>query len=216
MTATQNSRGQQARTRTGGALWLLYVCDAALLVASGLIHLHLWDIAYRHVKTMDMLFLIQVAACLLAAAALLVTRHILVVIGSALLMAGTVAGFLLARTVGLLGFHLPFSSGLAYTVLVIEVAAVLLLGVTAWLMPSQADRPHELHQPHELDQPHKLHRPHGLDRPRKRRGSTGAGGLHGSVSWENAGCGGDGSPDKRSLNRRSPSRIPPITVSLGE
>jgi hypothetical protein len=37
--------------------------------------------------------------------------------------------------VGLLGFHLPFSSGLAYTVLVIEVAAVLLLGVTAWLMP---------------------------------------------------------------------------------
>jgi hypothetical protein len=137
MTTTQNSRAQQARTRTGGALWLLYVCDAALLVASGLIHLHLWDIAYRHVKAMDVLFLIQVAACLLAAAALLVTRHILVVIGSALLMAGTIAGFLLARTVGLLGFHLPFSSGLAYTVLVIEVAAVLLLGVTAWLMPKR-------------------------------------------------------------------------------
>lgn len=26
---------------------LLYVCYAGLLVTSGLIHLHLWDIAYR-------------------------------------------------------------------------------------------------------------------------------------------------------------------------
>jgi len=137
MTATRNARahGQHARTRTSSVLWLLYLGDAGLLVASGLIHLHLWDIAYRHVQTMGVLFLVQVAACLLAAAALLVTRHILVVIGSALLMAGTAVGFLLARTVGLFGFHLPFTSGLAVTVLVIEIAAVVLLGVTAWLMP---------------------------------------------------------------------------------
>jgi len=26
-------------------MWLLYLVDAGLLVASGLIHLHLWDIA---------------------------------------------------------------------------------------------------------------------------------------------------------------------------
>lgn len=135
MTATRNTQRQHARPRTGGALWLLYLCDAGLLVASGLIHLHLWDIAYRHVQTMGVLFLVQVAACLLAAAALLVTRHLLVVIGSALLMAGTAAGFLLARTVGLFGFHLPFTSGLAITVLVIEIAAAVLLGLTAWLMP---------------------------------------------------------------------------------
>jgi hypothetical protein len=48
-------------------MWLLYLGDAGLLVTSGLIHLHLWDIAYRHVKTLDVLFLVQVAACLLAA-----------------------------------------------------------------------------------------------------------------------------------------------------
>jgi hypothetical protein len=46
MTTTRNTHRQHARPRTSGALWLLYLCDAGLLVASGLIHLHLWDIAY--------------------------------------------------------------------------------------------------------------------------------------------------------------------------
>jgi hypothetical protein len=138
MTATQNTEGQRARPRTSGALWLLYLCDAGLLVASGLIHLHLWDIAYRHVETMGVLFLVQVAACLIAAVLLLAFRRLIIVLGSAALMAGTIAGFVLARTVGLLGFHLNFSSGLAYTVLVIEAAAVVLLGITAWLMPKAA------------------------------------------------------------------------------
>ena len=128
-----------ARTRRPGQgsrghlMWPLYLCDAALLVTSGLIHLHLWDIAYRHVKTLDVLFLVQVALALLAAVALLATRRRLVVLGAAALMAGTIAGFLLARTVGLFGFRLTFSSGLAYTVLVVEAAAVVLLVLTAWL-----------------------------------------------------------------------------------
>jgi hypothetical protein len=114
-------------------MWLLYLCDAALLVTSGLIHLHLWDIAYRHVKTLDVLFLVQVALCLLAALILLVTRHLLVVLGAAALMAGTIVGFLLARSVGIFGFRLTFSSGLAYTVLAVEGAAVVMLALTAWL-----------------------------------------------------------------------------------
>jgi hypothetical protein len=114
-------------------MWLLYVCDAALLVTSGLIHLHLRDIAYRHVKTLDVLFLVQVAMCLLAALILLITRHLLVVLGAAALMAGTIVGFLLARSVGIFGFHLTFSSGLAYTVLVVEAAAVVMLVLTGWL-----------------------------------------------------------------------------------
>jgi hypothetical protein len=115
-------------------LWLLYLADAGLLVASGLIHLHLWDIAYRHVKTLDQLFLVQVAAALVLALALLVTRHLLVVLASLLLMAGTIVGFLLARSVGIFGFKLTFSSGLANTVLIIEIAAVILLAITGWLM----------------------------------------------------------------------------------
>jgi hypothetical protein len=104
-----------------------------LLVASGLIHLHLWDIAYRHVATLDVLFLLQTVLCLLTALALLITRHVLVVLAAAALMAGTVVGFVLARSVGIFGFKLTFSSGLAWTVLTVEAAGVVLLLLTASL-----------------------------------------------------------------------------------
>ena len=104
------------------------------MIASGLIHLHLWDIAYRHVKTLDQLFLVQVIAALVLALALLVSLRLLVVLASLLLMAGTIVGFLLARSVGIFGFKLTFSSGLANTVLIIEIAAVILLAITALLM----------------------------------------------------------------------------------
>ena len=139
MTIIQKTRppGQGAHS---GLMWLLYVCDAGLLVTSGLIHLHLWDIAYRHVKTLDVLFLIQVVLCLLAALTLLLTRQLLITLGALALMAGTIVGFLLARSVGIFGFKLTFSSGLAYTVLVVEAAAVVLLAVTAWLQLARRGR----------------------------------------------------------------------------
>jgi hypothetical protein len=133
VTTTSERRSVTQRQRPAW-LWLLYLADAGLLVASGLIHLHLWDIAYRHVKTLDQLFLVQVAAALVLALALLFTRHLLVVVASWLLMAGTIAGFLLARSVGIFGFKLTFTSGLANTVLIIEIAAVILLAITGWLM----------------------------------------------------------------------------------
>ena len=134
MTTIQPARKSAKHARTSsGLMWLLYLADAGLLVASGLIHLHLWDIAYRHVATLDVLFLVQVALCALAAVALLVTRHLLVVLAAAALMAGTMVGFLLARTVGIFGFKLTFSSGLADTVLAMEVAGVILLALTGWL-----------------------------------------------------------------------------------
>ena len=115
-------------------LWLLCLADAGLLVASGLIHLHLWDIAYRHVKTLDVLFLVQVVACLLLAVVLLVTRRLLAVAAAWLLMAGTIVGFILARTVGIFGFKLTFSTGLANTVLIVEAAALIMLAVTGMVL----------------------------------------------------------------------------------
>jgi len=139
MTTVQSTRKPSQRSRST-LMWLLYLCDAALLVTSGLIHLHLWDIAYRHVKTLDVLFLVQVVLALLAAVTLLVTRHLLVVAGAAALMAGTMVGFVLARTVGIFGFRLTFSSGLAYTVLVVEAAGVVMLVLTAWLQLRQRGR----------------------------------------------------------------------------
>jgi hypothetical protein len=131
VTTARSRLRMQSPARGTGPRWLLYLADAGLLVASGLIHLHLWDIAYRHVKVLDVLFLVQAALTLVVVVVLLATRHLLVVLGATLLMAGTIAGFILARTVGIFGFHLTFSSGLAYTVLIIEGAAVLLLSLTA-------------------------------------------------------------------------------------
>jgi hypothetical protein len=133
VTTTRERRSAAERQRPA-SLWLLYLADAGLLIASGLIHLHLWDIAYRHVKTLDQLFLVQVAACLVLAIALLVTRHVLVVAAAWLLMAGTIVGFLLARSVGIFGFKLNFSTGLANTVLIVEIAGVILLTITGLLM----------------------------------------------------------------------------------
>ena len=68
------------------------------------------------------------------------TRHLLVVLGAAALMAGTIVGFLLARSVGIFGFRLTFSSGLAYTVLAVEAAGVVVLALTAWLQLAQRGR----------------------------------------------------------------------------
>ena len=133
MTTLQGTRKPSQRSRST-LMWLLYLGDAALLVTSGLIHLHLWDIAYRNVGTLDVLFLVQTALCILVALALLITRHLLVVLGAAALMAGTIVGFVLARSVGIFGFHLTFSSGLAWTVLIVEGAGVVMLLLTAALI----------------------------------------------------------------------------------
>jgi len=139
VTATHERQSTTRRQRALG-LWVLCLCDAGLMIASGLIHLHLWDIAYRHVKTLDVLFLVQVIAAWLLAVTLLITRRLIVVLASLLLMAGTIVGFILARTVGIFGFKLGFSSGLANTVLIIEIAAVILLALTGWLMRGSAQR----------------------------------------------------------------------------
>ena len=131
MTATRIGRRSRPAARGGALLWLLVVCDAGLLVASGLVHLHLWDTTYRHVKVLDVLFLVQTGAALVAAVLLLSARSVLVALGSAALMAGTIVGFVLARTIGIFGFHLHSSSGPAYPALIIEAIAVVFLTVTA-------------------------------------------------------------------------------------
>jgi hypothetical protein len=131
---TTRQRQSTSHGRPPAWLWLLYICDVGLLIASGLIHLHLWDIAYRHVKTLDVLFLVQTIAALLLAVLLLVTGRLLVVLAGILLMIGTIVGFILADTVGIFGFKLPYVTGLAQTVLIVEIAAIVMLAVTAWTM----------------------------------------------------------------------------------
>jgi hypothetical protein len=119
------------------ALWALFITDAALLITSGIIHLRLWDIAYRNITTLGPLFLVQAISALVLAVAIVVTRHLLAVAAGLALAAGTIIGFILVRTVGLFGFHLGFSSGLAYVVLIVEAVAVGMLSVTAAVLIQQ-------------------------------------------------------------------------------
>jgi hypothetical protein len=136
VTTTTKARQSMAR----GQLPILALCviDAGLLVTSGLIHLHFWNIAYRHVPTLGPLFLVQVIATLLTAIALVATRRLIVVAAAFLLMGGTIVGFILVRTVGLFNFKLGFTSGLAATVLVVEVIAMVMTAITAWVLTRSA------------------------------------------------------------------------------
>jgi hypothetical protein len=130
MTTTARARRQQAKVASSPLLWALFLIDAGLLIASGIIHFHLWQIAYRDVPTFRYLFLIQAAGAVLAGLVLLATRQLLIVAGCALLMLGTIIGFIVVRTGTLFGFHLPYTTGLAYTVLIVEAAAIVMLCVT--------------------------------------------------------------------------------------
>jgi hypothetical protein len=130
MTATRTS----ATTRRSPIVIGLCVIDAALLVVSGLIHLHYARGAYRHVHTLNWMFVVQFVSCLAVALVLLVTRHAVVAAAGAALLAGTIVGFILARTRGIFGFHLTFSSSLANEALVVEAVGVVLMAATSWIL----------------------------------------------------------------------------------
>ena len=77
---------------------------AALLVASGAIHLDLYLTGYRSIPTIGWMFLIQVIAAFALALAILVTRHWLAAAAGAGFALGTLGGYLLSLKVGLFGF----------------------------------------------------------------------------------------------------------------
>jgi hypothetical protein len=131
----------QVMTKTRIAILALCIVEAGLMVTSGVIHLHLQQTAYQHVKTIGPLFIVQFISCLVLAAALLVTRHAVVAAAGVALMAGTIVGFILVRTVGLFGFKLPYSTTLANQVLVVEAVGAVIGAVTAgllWRQPRHA------------------------------------------------------------------------------
>jgi hypothetical protein len=115
----------------------LFLASAVLVMASGLIHLYLWHLAYRHIATLGPLFLVQAAAALLLAVLLATLRRGLVLLAALSLMAGTIVGFILVTTVGLFGFTLTVITGWADLALATEAAAVaLLLGAAPLLWRS--------------------------------------------------------------------------------
>lgn len=123
--------------------WVAVFVASVLMVASAAIHIHLWQIAYRHVATLGPLFLVQAVAALVGAVVLAVLRWAVVAIGCIVLMLGTVVGFVLADTVGIFGFTLPVVTSWAYEALVAEVlssAVLLILVVRSWLQDRAGSR----------------------------------------------------------------------------
>jgi len=126
--------------RQRSTTWL-FVLAAVLMVASGLIHLRLWFIAYRYVATLDVLFIIQAVASVLLAVVIAFVQRFATAVAGILLMGGTVVGFVLARTVGLFGFTLTFTSGLAVWSLVVECSAVVVLAIAVLRRPREPALP---------------------------------------------------------------------------
>ncbi|HEX4434342.1 MAG TPA: hypothetical protein VH012_05905 [Acidimicrobiales bacterium] len=115
--------------RNDVAALVAVVAAAVLMICSGLIHIHLWDIAYRHVATLGPLFLVQAIAALVLAVVLVAARVVVAALACIVLMLGTVVGFILADTVGIFGFTLPAVTGWAYEALVSELLSAVLLAV---------------------------------------------------------------------------------------
>lgn len=123
--------------RTGHWLALAgRIAGAALTGWSAGIHLYLWFDGYRDIETVGPLFLLNAIGGFVLAVALLVAPARLLAIASALgaLYAASVLGALiLSLTVGLFGFDEAIGNEQVVATLVINSAALLILGVLAAL-----------------------------------------------------------------------------------
>lgn len=111
-----------------GAIAIL--AGAALIVATAVIHLHLWLAGYRHVPRIGPLFIAQAITGFVLTPVLAFTRRTTFVLGGALYMAASAGGLLLSATVGFLGIHDGLGVPWAAWSLSVELAGAVLLGGT--------------------------------------------------------------------------------------
>src|SRR5580700_12332062 len=108
----------------------LGIAGAALLVASGAIHLDLYLTGYRTIPTIGPLFLLQVIAAFVLAAAILITRNWVAEAAGALFAVSVLGGYLLSLWVGLFGFtEVRTTAGIVAGI--IDVAAFATLAIAA-------------------------------------------------------------------------------------
>ena len=106
------------------------IAGAALLVASGAIHLDLYLTGYRTIPTIGPLFLLQVIAAFVLAAAILITGNWVAEASGALFAVSVLGGYLLSLWVGLFGFtEVRTAAGIWAGI--IDVAAFATLAVAA-------------------------------------------------------------------------------------
>jgi hypothetical protein len=107
------------------------VAAGALVVGSGIVHLHLWSTGYRHIPTIGWLFILQGVTAIALGLTVAVVRRIWAMAATFLFVASTIGGFLLSVAVGLFGFRDSWSApdaGLAFS---LEVAALVILAAAS-------------------------------------------------------------------------------------
>jgi len=118
----------------------LCLVGCALLVASAVIHLHLWSGSYGHIPTVGPLFLFQGVAGLLCAGLLAAFRRVVLMALAAVLMVSTAAGLLLSHYAGLFGYKENLAVPYAGMSLVFEFTGTAVLAC-AILLCSLSRRP---------------------------------------------------------------------------
>jgi len=106
---------------------LVLVAGAALILVSGIIHLHLWTTGYKNIPKIGPLFLVQGIAAIILFVAISLIRRVFIAVLGALFAAGTIAGLLGSVHFGLFGYRELMTAPWATTSLIIESAAVVLL-----------------------------------------------------------------------------------------
>jgi hypothetical protein len=99
---------------------------AILMIASGYIHLHLYDIAYKHVATIGPLFVLQGVASIVFAIGASIVRRVWTALIGAGTMVATLGAFLISVNYGLFGFQDSFTGTNAIGAFVIEIASAAL------------------------------------------------------------------------------------------
>ena len=106
------------------------IAGAALLIASGAIHLDLYLTGYNSIPTIGPLFLLQVIAAYVLAVAIPLTGLRLAYAAGALFALGVLGGYLLTLKVGLFGFtEVRTTAGIVAAI--IDIAAFAVLGAGA-------------------------------------------------------------------------------------
>ena len=111
-----------------------FVLGGLLIIWSGLIHFHLWQaVGYRHIPTIGPLFLLQASVGVVLGLVVVVTRRVWAAALGVGFTLGTLIGFVVTVEHGLFGFRDGWSAPFAHQALVVELLAVVLLGLAAGL-----------------------------------------------------------------------------------
>ena len=110
------------------------IAGAALLIASGAIHLDLYVTGYNSIPTIGPLFLLQIIAAFLLAVAISLTGHRLAYAAGAGFGLGTLGGYLLTLKVGLFGFtEVRTTAGIVAALIDVAIFAALAAGMISGL-----------------------------------------------------------------------------------